>query len=169
LLPIAKVSSRPNPKDATMGWEFKADAQVQEGLFPRESVHHLPAELATLEQRRQKLQEILQTLQSQDEARRKEGKNPEKNPAQLPKADTDSKVMPNKEGGYAANYTPTVAADVSSDFIVDCDLIADPNEHTQTLAAVDRIEENFGEKAEALLADTAHRRERIWRGCSNGT
>jgi hypothetical protein len=40
--------------------------------------------------------------------------------------------------------------------IVDCDLIADPNEHTQTLATVDRIEENFGKKPEALLADTAH-------------
>ena len=30
-----------------------------------------------------------------------------KTPAQMPKADTDSTVMPNKEGGYAPNYTPT--------------------------------------------------------------
>ena len=134
----------------------QADSQSQEGLFPGESANHLPAELATLEQRKQKLQEILQTLQSQDEARQKEGKNPEKNPAQLPKADTDSKVMPNKEGGYAPNFTPTAAVDVSSDFIVDCEVIADPNEHTQTLPTVDRIEENFGGKPKAFLADTAH-------------
>ena len=87
---------------------------------------------------------------------RKEGKDPEKNPAQLPKADTDSKVMPNKEGGYAANFAPTAAVDVSGDMIVDCEVIADPNEHTQTLAAVDRIEGNFGKKPEAFLADTAH-------------
>jgi hypothetical protein len=36
-------------------------------------------------------------------------------------------------------------------------LIADPNEHTQTLATVDRIEENFGKKPDAFLADTASR------------
>jgi hypothetical protein len=113
-------------------------------------------ELATLAQRQQKLREVLQTLQSQDAARQKEGKDPQKNPAQLPKADADSKVMPNKEGGYAANYTPTAAVDVSSDFIVDCEVIADPNEHAQTLPAVDRIEENFGRKPETFLADTAH-------------
>jgi len=119
-------------------------------------MNHLPAELATLEQRRQKLQEILQTLQAQDTARRKQGKDPEKNPAQLPKADSDAKVMPNKEGGYAANFTPTAAVDVSSGMIVDCEVIADPNEHAQTLPAVDRIEENFGQKPGAFLADTAH-------------
>ncbi len=142
--------------DRMMAEADQADAHLPEGLFPGESVNHLPAELATLDQRRQKLQEILQTLQAQDEARRKEGKNPAKNPAQLPKADTDSKVMPNKEGGYAANFTPTAAVDVSSEMIVDCEVIADPNEHAQTLPAVDRIEENFGRKPEAFLADTAH-------------
>jgi transposase len=142
--------------DRMMTEADQADAQVQEGLFAGESANHLPAELATLEERRRKLQEVLQALQLQDEARRKKGKDPEKNPAQLPKTDADSKVMPNKEGGYAANYTPTAAADVSSDFIVDCEVIADPNEHTQTLPAVDRIEKNFGRKPETFLADTAH-------------
>jgi len=134
----------------------QADVPLQEGLYSGDAVNHLPAELANLEQRRQKLQEICQALQAQDDARRKEGKNPEKNPAQMPKADPDSKVMPNKEGGYAANYTPTVAVDVAGDFIVDCEVIADPNEHTQTLPVVDRTEENFGEKPQALLADKAH-------------
>jgi transposase len=142
--------------DRMMSEADQADAQAAEGCFAGESVNHLPSELATLQQRRQKLQEVLQTLQSQDETRRKEGKDPEKNPAQLPRADVDSKVMPNKEGGYAANYTPTVGVDVSSGMIVDCEIIADPNEHTQTLPAVDRIEENFGQKPGALLADTAH-------------
>jgi transposase len=142
--------------DRMMNEADQADAQVQEGLFDGEAARHLPAELATVEQRRQKLEEILKTLRSQDEVRRKEGKDPEKNPAQLPKADTDSKIMPNKEGGYAANYTPTVAVDVSSDWIVDCEVIADPNETTQTLPAVDRTEENFGKKPEAFLADTLH-------------
>jgi hypothetical protein len=88
--------------------------------------------------------------------RPKQGQDPQSNPAQLPKGDSDSKVMPNKEGGYAANFTPTAGVDVSSGVIVDCEVIADPNEHTQTLPAVDRIAENFGQKPEAVLADTAH-------------
>jgi transposase len=142
--------------DRMMTEADRADAQPQEGFFPGESVNHLPPELASLEQRRQKLQEILQALQAQDEARRKEGKDPAKNPAQLPQADIDATVMPNKEGGYAANYTPTAAVDVAGDFIVDCEVIADPNEHTETLPAVDRIEENCDQKPAAFLADTAH-------------
>jgi transposase len=142
--------------DGMMAEADQADTSSQEGLLAGESVNHLPAELATLEQRRQKLQEILQTLQAQDQTRRKAGKDPAKNPAQLPQADHDSRVMPNKEGGYAANFTPTAAVDVSSEMIVDCEVIGDPNEHAQTLAAVDRIEENFGEKPRAFLADTAH-------------
>ena len=142
--------------DRLMSEADQADAQSREDLLAGESVEHLPAELATIEQRRQELEKVLRTLQSEDESRRKAGKNPEKNPAQLPRADTDSKVMPNKEGGYAANFTPTAAVDVSSGLIVDCEVIADPNEHTQTLPAVDRIEETFGRKPEAFLADTAH-------------
>ncbi len=134
----------------------QADAQAQEGFLPGESASHLPAELASAKQRRQKLQEMLQTLRSQDEARQKVGKNPEKNPAQLPQADPDSQVMPNKEGGYAANYTPTAAVDVASGWIVDCEVIADPNENTQLLPAIDRTEENFGKSPEAVLADTLH-------------
>jgi hypothetical protein len=40
--------------------------------------------------------------------------------------------------------------------IVDCELIAGPNEQNETLPAVDRIEENFGRKPEKVLADAAH-------------
>lgn len=138
--------------DRMMTEADQADAQASEGL----SADRLPAELGTLEQRRQKLKEILHALQEQDEARRKQGKDPAKHPAQAPRADGDATVMPNKEGGYAANFTPTAAVDVSSGMIVDCEVIADPNEHAQTLPAVDRIEENLGRKPEAVLADTAH-------------
>lgn len=120
------------------------------------SATQLPAELASLEQRRQKLQELQETLQAMDAARAKEGKIPEKNPAQLPKADLEARVMPNKEGGHAPNYTPLVAVDVASGIIVDCEVTAAANEHPETLPTVDRIEENFGQQPAALLADTAH-------------
>ena len=70
--------------DRLMSEADQADSQSREDLFAGESVEHLPAELASLEQRRQKLEQVLRTLQSEDESRRKAGKNPEKNPAQLP-------------------------------------------------------------------------------------
>jgi hypothetical protein len=98
----------------------------------------------------------LAEIQAADEARRKAGIDPQKKPAQIPKADADAKVMPNKEGGYAPNYTPLAATDGVQGFLVDCDVVADPREDGQTLATVDRIEENFGQKPERFLADTAH-------------
>jgi transposase len=132
----------------------QADAAAAHNGTPEASP--LPAELRTARARQEKLRELLAQAQAADEARRKDGINPTKNPAQIPKADAESRVMPNKEGGYAPNYTPLAATDAACGMIVDCDVIAAPNEQTETLATVDRIEEAFGQKPEKMLADTAH-------------
>jgi transposase len=132
-----------------------ADTVDDQRLGIEESGHHLPPELADLQARKARLQEVLEEVQKADRARKKDGIDPQKNPAQLPKADPDSKVMPNKEGGYAANYTPLVATDGQAGIIVDCDVIGTPNEQTEMLAAADRIEENFGQKPQRMLADAA--------------
>ena len=112
----------------------------------------LPPELADTKKRQEKLGKLLDELREADAARKKDGI---KTPAQLPKADTDSTVMPNKEGGYAPNYTPVVATDGTQGFILDCDVIPGPNEHNELLPSVDRIEENFGKKVDNLSADKA--------------
>ena len=83
-------------------------------------------------------------------ARRREGI---KTPAQLPSTDSDSTVLPNKEGGYAPNYTPTAAVDTHRDFIVDADVIADANENTDLVPMADRVEDALGQRPEAVLAD----------------
>lgn len=111
-----------------------------------------PPELADAQKRREKLQQVLEELREADAARKKDGI---KTPAQLPKADTDSRVMPNKEGGYAPNYTPVAAADGAEGFIVDCDVIGGPNEHNELLSSMDRIEETFGQKPVSASADKA--------------
>jgi transposase len=82
----------------------------------------LPPELADAQKRQEKLRETLQKLQEAEAARKKDGIDPQRNPAQVPQADPDSKVMPNKEGGYAPNYTPVVATDGTCGFILDCDV-----------------------------------------------
>ena len=69
----------------------------------------MPPEVSEAKKRQQKLLEVLAKLQQADAARKKDGIDPKKNPAQMPKADGDAKVMPNKEGGYAPNFTPVAA------------------------------------------------------------
>ena len=117
---------------------------------------HLPDELADIEQRRQRVQAALEQARAADEARRKQGVNPEKNPAQVPITDSDSLVMPNKEGGYAPNYTPTATTDGHRGFIVDVDVLSVVNEGEAAAASVDRIEETFGKKPEKFLTDAGN-------------
>ena len=135
---IAEMLSEAETADAS-------DASLRDDCAPQ-------AELADAKQRQEKLRQVLEELREADAARKKDGI---KTPAQMPKADTDSTVMPNKEGGYAPNYTPVAATDGVADFIVDCDVIPGPSEQNEMLSSADRIEENFGKKIDNLSADKA--------------
>jgi transposase len=110
----------------------------------------LPGPLADLEERRAKIRVALEKARELDEARRKDGV---KTPAQVPLNDPDSRVMPNKEGGYAPNYTPTATTDGHCGFIVDCEVLGEVNETSQAPLSVDRIEETFGQLPERFLTD----------------
>lgn len=118
-----------------------------------DSPTHLPEELAKLDERREKVRDALEQAREADEARRKKGTSPEKNPAQIPTTDPESRVMPNKEGGYAPNYTPTATTDGHCGFIVDCDVTSDVNESELAVPSVDQIEDTFGKKPEKFLTD----------------
>jgi len=117
------------------------------------SATQLPDSLADIEKRRASIAELLEKAREADETRRQQGVNPEKNPAQIPTTDSDSKVMPNKEGGYAPNYTPVATTDGKDGFILDADVLPGVNESPAAAASVDRIEENFGSKPEKFLTD----------------
>lgn len=118
-----------------------------------DSPTRLPAELAELNERRQQVREALEKAKAADEIRRKQGT---KTPAQIPTTDSDSRVMPNKEGGYAPNYTPTATTDSHCGFIVDEDVTSDVNETGLAVPSVDRIEETFGKKPEKFLTDSGN-------------
>jgi transposase len=126
--------------------------QADAALWGEGQTRDALSDVADAKQRQEKLQKLLEQLRETDAARKKDGI---KTPAQLPKADADSSVMPNKEGGYAPNYTPTAATDGTQDFIVDCDVIPGPNEHAELLPSMDRIEENFGKTPGSASADKA--------------
>jgi transposase len=123
---------------------------VQFGL----SEKTLPPDLADAKARSKKLREAIDELQAAEATRRRKAKiDPNENPAQLPGTDQDSKVLPNKEGGFAPNYTPVTGVDVELDYIVYADVIAHANENTQLEPMVEQVKDDFGKCPAAVLTD----------------
>jgi len=89
---------------------------------------HLPEHLNTLNKRKDQLEAILQKCNEMDTIRKKQGVDPQKNPFQLPINDQDSRILPNKEGGYAPNYTPVVGVEGELGLIVSATVINGVNE-----------------------------------------
>lgn len=116
----------------------------------------LPDDVAKLEERRARIVRALNQARAADEARRKEGVDPQKNPAQVPMTDLDAKVMPNKEGGYAPNYTPTVITDGERGFVIDADVLREVTETPALVAGLDRVQETFGRMPDKVLTDAGN-------------
>ena len=74
----------------------------------------------------------------------------------VPVADPDAAISPNKHGGFAPNYTPMITVEGRGGFIVDTHVLQETNEGSQTVAAIDRITQQFDQTPDACLADSAH-------------
>lgn len=76
-------------------------------------------------------------------------------PKRLPLTDPQSRVTPNKDGGFAPNYTPLATVDVASGLIVSTDVIAMTNEEQHLVPAIQDVQEQFGlsEPPAEMLAD----------------
>lgn len=112
-------------------------------------------EVADLKQRKQALLKARDQVAQLDADRRaRQGaKAAASNPAQIPMADPDSRVLPNKEGGVAPNYTPLTAVDVDSDLIVSADVLGEANEHPALVGTLEQIQADFGVSVSTLLTD----------------
>ena len=119
------------------------------------SADRLPGALADLKARREQLAAYRETTEAMDAARKKNGT---KGPAQIPKTDTDSRILPNKEGGYAANYTPMATTETGIGLIVDGGVVIGNVEHHELLGSVETIAADFGVDVEQVLADSAYTR-----------
>ncbi|MFG0264601.1 MAG: IS1182 family transposase [Rhodopirellula sp. JB055] len=124
-----------------------ADEQDQE-LLGTGSNHQLSEELADVDRRRKKVDAALA------EIKRLSGKG-EKVPARIPITDPESRLTPNKEGGYAPNYTPHATVDIDSGIIVSEGVIAEANEDKEMIKAAEDVKESFGlsEVPGEMLAD----------------
>lgn len=165
---VKSQNSRYNTKTAkTLAEKLAAlDAQFDQMLAESDATEQqqrlddsptqLPDSIADLKQRREKVQAALDKAHALDELRRKDGVNPEKNPAQVPMNDPESRVMPNKEGGYAPNYTPTATTDGHAGYVLECEVLGEVNETPQAVPSVDRIAEDFGRYPEQFCTDTGN-------------
>ena len=116
----------------------------------------LPPALADMQARREKLADHLATLKEMEAGRARYVADAKKNPAQLPKTDPDSRILLNKEGGYAANYTPMVTTETQSGFIVMPDVLIGNVEHEQVALILATVSEDYDAIVERLLADSAY-------------
>jgi transposase len=116
------------------------------------STAELKSELAALERKRLQYSNALAEAKKRDEARRKKVGSKAK-PVKVPVADPESHVLPNKEGGYAPNYTPTVVVDKDSRLIVDEDVVVAHSEAHCIIPAVSEVEKEYGETPERMSFD----------------
>jgi transposase len=145
----------------------KLDAQIAEALEAFEvndaldddllgqdiSADSLPDGVSDLKTRRERLKSLMETAKSMDETRRKNGSKGE---AQIPKNDTDSRILLNKEGGYAANFTPMATVESQSGLIVMADVLIGNVEHDQFSTIVDTVQSDYDVTIERVTADSAY-------------
>jgi transposase len=114
----------------------EADARDDE-VFGEQSSHTLSDELADVERRRKQVDAALSELDRMEQA-------DETIPKRLPITDPQSRVTPNKEGGFAPNYTPLATVDADGGLIVSADVICHTDEDKHLIPAIEDVQEQFG-------------------------
>ncbi len=154
----------------------EARDRAEDTFFGQEvTPHRLPKTLSDLRARQEVLRKALAKA-GEAEARRakattaaapaSEAENPEpgappatpraKKAPKVPVADPDASVQPNKEGGFAPNYTPMAAVDTHGGYILDADVLPDSDEGQATRATIERIEEAHGARPAEFLGDSKY-------------
>jgi transposase len=136
--------------------ELETNDRLDELFDDGQAADQLPEELRDMKSRQQQLEAVLGQLQEMEAQRKQQAIDPKKNPAQLPQNDHDSRILPNKEGGYAPNYTPMVMTETANGFIVAAEVIIGNIEHTMLTTMVDTLEEQFGETPDTAMGDGAY-------------
>ena len=136
----------------------QADA-AEPGLYGPIPTDKLPKDLVDAEQRRERLVKALAAAKARDEspkAKAQARKGKKVKPAAVPIADPESAVLPNKEGGFAPNFTPLATTESQGGFIADAEVLPGGEDPQQAVETVDRIDEAFGQKPDQMLADGAY-------------
>jgi transposase len=132
--------------------ELEAQAEAADGSDDErlgdQSGHEINEELSDVSRRRKRVAAALAELERLES-------DGEKVPARLPITDPQSRVTPNKEGGFAPNYTPYATVDVDSGIVVSTGVISNTDEDKHMLTSARDVKESFGldEVPSEMLAD----------------
>lgn len=145
---LRKLQQELAAKFAELEAQVAAEDQRNEETFGSGSPHALLPELADVTRRRAAVEAALAELARLEAAG-------ETVPKRLPLTDPQSRLMPNKEGGFAPNYTPLATVDMAHGLIVATDVIAQTNEDQHLVAAIEQVQEQFdlASAPPAVLAD----------------
>jgi len=154
---IAELERRLKEMRQTSQAPVIASTGYLDGLAPdadkQEQLAVLDKEIARLEKERKKYLDALEVAHKRDE-RAREHNGAKAKPVRVPVADPESQVTPNKEGGYAPNYTPVAAVDPQSGAIVYSGVLSGSDEASAVEPAVAAATALTGEKPGAVLADS---------------
>ena len=132
--------------------EADEQAAVEVQHAHAEEIAQLRGEVAQLQAQVERYQKALSVAQARDEVRQ-EHNGKSASPVRVPVTDLDSQVAPNKEGGFAPNYTPAVGVDPVSRAIVFEDVLEGSDESAVVMPAVEAVEAMSGKPLEQVLAD----------------
>jgi transposase len=128
--------------------------KAEDQLYGEESSPtQLPKDLKDMKRRQEKLKAAMMKIEQMERERGDRKDVSSKGPA-VPLADVDSRVLPNKTGGYAPNYTAVLATDSDSGMILDTQVLGGNDEASTVLPAVANIQESFGKKPQQVAADS---------------
>ena len=107
-----------------------------------------------LDRRRRKLERALEIARERDEAKcAKDGRKAV--PVRVPVTDPESHILPNKEGGYAPNYTPVLAVESEHGLIAGV-CLAEGNGEADTVAPLmEQVSEIAPGSVKRILSDSA--------------
>ena len=125
-----------------------------EGMAPPADEADAPADgsVAALERQIEKYQKALDAARERDRrARERQGKDAK--PVRVPVTDSDAQITPNKDGGFAPNYTPVAAVEPQTGAVLYDDVLEGSDEAGAVSPAVEAARAVTGRTPEAVMAD----------------
>jgi transposase len=100
-----------------------------------------------------RFEKALAVARERDEAKReKDGQGA--TPVRVPVTDPDAYVLPNKEGGYAPNYTPVAAVEPTSGVIMAAEVLPDGSEAAAVQPMVESVQQDHEVSPKRVLFDS---------------
>lgn len=142
---LVRTDETPAPRTAPLEG---LDAPVD---FPDGPV---PTSVAALERQIETYRKALETARERDR-RAREVQGQAARPVRVPVTDSQAQITPNKDGGFAPNYTPMVALEPETGAVVYDDVLEGSDEAGAVAPAVEAARAVTGQTPAAVLADGA--------------